>query len=83
MRRRGMAVVVIALAGTLGVNAGSAMGEPNENASCVAEFGALLRDFQGTEFGQAVAAEARSGEERGIRAGEGARRRCGENPKKG
>jgi hypothetical protein len=82
-----MAVVVIALVGVLGVNVSSASGEPNENASCVAEFGALLRDFQGTGFGQAVAAEARSGEERGIRAGEddgeSARRRCGENPKNG
>jgi hypothetical protein len=81
MRRRGMTAVVIGLVGVMGIYAGPAAAEPNENASCVAKFGAAVREGQaeGENFGEFVRATATQG---GIHGGEAARRKCGENPKK-
>jgi hypothetical protein len=75
-----MATFAIALVGVLGANVGSVGAEPNENASCVAEFGAAVRANQaeGENFGEFVSNTAKQG---GIHGGEAARRKCGENAK--
>ena len=79
MRKRGIFAIVLACAGVIGAGTPAA-GEPNENASCVAEFGAAVRANQEDQnFGEFVRATAQQG---GIHAGESARRHCGENPKK-
>jgi hypothetical protein len=80
VRKRAIVAIALACAGVIGAGTPAA-GEPNENASCVAEFGAGVRESQGDDqnFGEFVRATATQG---GIHAGESARRHCGENPKR-
>ena len=78
MKYRRSTLAVAGVVAAMGVAAGPAAGEPNENASCVAEFGAAVRANQGEgeNFGQFVSAAAKG---EGIHGGESARRKCGEN----
>ena len=79
MRKRGLTIAMLAFAGVLGAGTPAA-GEPNEHASCVAEFGSAVRENQEDQnFGEFVSFTAKQG---GIHAGESARRHCDEKPKK-